>query len=349
MEIPARKEWPTMRVTKWLGLIGFLAAIAISAAQNGCNAQSAAYGLFTSQGLNLLRPARDYIQPGGMVFVPKKGNPEYEDPKDDVGSEKGNLTDFRASILEETANKKTGLGAALSLATTIVPVPISAGAQSGKQVSLKQIDTTGLRLNTDALDRLIASPNTSKAAAAELQRGMRVFVVQEIYKATSLDLHAEDNKAFDLHFNDGKAVADCKLTNQSSSTKSDNAATDKKNSSTGTNAKDSSSTGSADKPAGSAAKGSGQTKTAPASSAQSKLGAGVALCVADDYTLKLTTKDPIPFAVRLAELEMSQGTVQRNRGSVLKGTLGGGEISAALVNKETPAIDRLRYRPKTQK
>jgi len=309
-----------MRVIRWVGLLGLFAAIAISAAQNGCNAQSAAYSLFANQGLNLLRPARDYIQPGGMVFVPKKGNPEYDDPKDEVASEKGNLTDFKASILEETANRKTGLGAALSLATTIVPVPISAGAQSGKQVSLKQIDTTGVRLNTDALDRLIAAPNTSKAAAAELQRGTRVFVVQEIYKATSLDLHAEDNKAFDLHFNDGKAVADCKLASQSGNTKSDNATKD-----------------------------TGKTQTNTSSSAQSKLGAGVALCIADDYTLKLTTKDPIPFAVRLAELEMPQGTLQRNRGSIFKGTLGGGEISAALVNSQTPALDQLMRRPKVQK
>lgn len=341
-----------MNFKVWLGVFGLFVAIAISAAQSGCNAQSAAYGLFTSQGLNLLRPARDYIQPGGMVFVPKKGNPEYEDPKDDVASEKGNLADFKASVLEETANKKTGFGAALSLATTIVPVPISAGAQSGKQVSLKQIDTTGVRLSTDALDRLIASPNTSKAAAAELKRGMRVFVVQEIYKATSLDLHAEDNKAFDLHFNDGKAVADCKLASQSSDTKSDNTTKDNKNSSAGADAKGSSSTSSANKQdsTGSAAKSStGKTPTNSASSAQSKLGAGVALCIADDYTLKLTTKDPIPFAVRLAELEMSQGAIQRNRGSVLKGTLGGGEISAALVNKQTPAIDRLTHRPKAQK
>ena len=92
-----------------------------------------------------------------MVFVPRKGNPEYDDPKDKdvVAAAKGNLTDFKASILEETANKKTGFGAALSLATTIVPVPISAGLQSGKQVSLKQIDTTGVRLDTDKGHRLV--------------------------------------------------------------------------------------------------------------------------------------------------------------------------------------------------
>jgi hypothetical protein len=340
-----------MKSRTWLGVFGLLVAIAISAAQNGCNAQSAAYSLFTKQGLNLLRPARDYIQPGGMVFVPKKGNPEYEDPKDDVASEKGNLTDFRASILEETANKKAGLGAALSLATTIVPMPISAGAQSGQQVSLKQIDTTGVRLNTDALDRLIGAPNTSKAAAEELQSGMRVFVVQEIYKATSLDLHAEDDKAFNLHFNDGKAVADCKLAGQSSDTKSNTTTKGNKSSSSGTNTTDSSSTGSASKAesAGSAATDSnGQTKTNSPSSAQSKLGAGIALCVADDYTLKLQTKDPIPFAVRLAELKLSGGTVVRDRGAVLKGTLGPGEISASLVSAEAPALNGL-VRPKAKK
>ncbi len=343
-----------MKVKPWLGVFGLLVAIAISAAQNGCNAQSAAYNLFTKQGLNLLRPARDYIKPGGMVFVPKKGNPEYEDPKDDVAAEKGNLMDFKASILEETANKKSALGAALSLATTIVPVPISAGAQSGQQVSLKQIDTTGIRLNTDALDRLIAAPNTSKAAAGELQRGMRVFVVQEIYKATSLDLHAEDDKAFNLHFNDGKAVADCKLAGQSNDTKSNTTTKDNKTSSAGTNTKGSSSTGSANnaESTGNAATnaatgGNGQAQTKSPSSAQSKLGAGIALCVADDYTLKLQTKDPIPFAVRLAELKLSGGTVVRDRGAVMKGTLGPGEISASLVSAEEPALNGL-VRPKAK-
>lgn len=342
-----------MRVTKCLGLVCCIAAIAISVAQNGCNAQSAAYGLFTSQGLNLLRPARDYIQPGGMVFVPRSGNPEYEDPKDKevVAAATGNLTDFKASILEEAANKTTGFGAVLSLATTVVPVPISAGVQSNKQVSLKQIDTTGIRLDTDTLDRLISSPNTSKAATAELKRGMRVFVVQEVYKATSLDLHAEDNKAFDLHFNDGKAVADCKLTSQPSDTKAEKSTKDDEASSAGANAKDNASASSAHKTnnAGSAAtSGSGKTQTNSASGTQSKLGAGVAICIAEDYTLKLTAKDPIPFAVRLAELEMSQGVIQRKRGSVLKSTLGGGEISAALVDKQTPAISGLKRRPKGQ-
>lgn len=331
-----------------LGVFGLLVAIAISVAQNGCNAQSAAYGLFAKQGLNLLRPARDYIKPGGMVFVPKKGIPVYEDPKDEVASDKGNLADFRASILQETENKKTGLGAALSLATTVIPVPISAGAQSSKQVSLKQIDTTGVRLNTDTLDKLIASPKTNKAATQELQRGMRVFVIQEIYEATSLDLQAEDNKAFDLHLNDGKAVADCKQTGQSGDSTSDSKTSDNKNTSSGTTGKDGSSSGAANKSTnqGAATSGKGQSQANPSSSTQPKLGAGVAFCVADNFTLKLTTKEPIPFAVRLAELELSQGTVQRNRGSIFKGTLGGNEISAALVDKQKPTLDGLKRRPK---
>jgi hypothetical protein len=342
-----------MKSKSWLCALGLLVAVAISMAQAGCNAQQAAYSLFTRQGLNLLRPARDYIQPGGMVFVPKHGNAEYEDPKDDVAPEKGTLTDFRASILDETANKRAGLGAALTLATTIIPMPISAGAQSSKQVSLKQIDTTGVRLSTKALDQLIAAPNTSKAAAAELQKrnGMRVFVVQEIYTATSLDLHAEDNKAFNLNFNDGKAVADCKQGDQSTG-KSDTG-TDKKDASAA-NPKGGSTADAAAKAAGKGGtakdKTSSQAKPAGASSTtQSKLGAGLAFCLADDYTLKLQTKDPIPFAVRLAELEMSGGTVQRNRGTILKGTLGGDEISAALTSKEKPVIDRLVRRPKAQK
>jgi hypothetical protein len=337
-----------MNVKTWLGLLGFLIAFAMSAAQVGCNAQSAAFDLFSRQGLNLLRPARDYIQPGGMVFVPKKGNPVYEEPKDDVAPEKGNLIDFRANILEETANKKAGLSAALTLAATIIPMPISAGAQSNKHVTLKQIDTTGVRLSTNALDGLIAAPNTSKAAAAAIPRGTRVFVVQEVYKTTSLDLHAEDGKAFNLNFNDGKAVADCKLAG-SGDKKPDNSKNDTKKPAPGNDTKDSATSGAnkADSK-GTNTKSKGQSSTPLSASAASKLGAGIAVCVADDYTLKLRTKEPITFAVRLAELELSdQKTVQRNRGSVLKQTLGGeGEISASLINDKEPAIDHMRFRGK---
>lgn len=336
-----------MRVERWLGLVAFLALVAIGLVQLGCNAESDALNLFSHNRLNLLRPARDYIQPGGMVFVPKNGSPEYDDPKDNVVPEKGNLTDFRASILQETANKKTGLGAALSLAATVIPMPINAGFQSSKDVSLKQIDTTGLRLNTNDLDKLIAAPNTSQAAAAELRRGTRVFVVQEIYKATSLDLSAADNVAFNLNFNDGKAVADCKQTQPSDKTSGDNTP-DKKASPPQTNGKGSTgSSGNTNAGKAGATAGKGQSGSSPSPSpvnAQSKLGAGIAFCVAEGFTLKLQTKDPIPFAVRLAELELSQGILRRKRGHVLSGTLGNAEISADLVDENKPALNELTRR-----
>jgi hypothetical protein len=81
-----------------------------------CDAEKDALTLFSDQGLNLLRPARDYIQPGGMVFLVKGGPAEYDDPADPVTAEKGNLTDFKAVILSQTKNKTSAFSAALSLA-----------------------------------------------------------------------------------------------------------------------------------------------------------------------------------------------------------------------------------------
>jgi hypothetical protein len=292
-----------------------------------------------------------------MVFVPKHGNPEYEEPKDEVAPEKGNLTDFRANILQETANTTTGLGAALTLAATVVSMPISAGAQSNRAVSLKGIDTTGVRLTTNALDKLIASSNTSQAAATELSRGFRVFIVQEIYKATSLELHAEDSRSLDLTLNNGKPVANCKQSGQSSNTNtgSGTSQTDQKNTTPKTGGTSGSSTGvnsrTENKATTAASKQEGQTgSTSSTTSADtlSKLEAGIAVCKADDFTLGLTTKEAIPFAVRLAELELAGGSVRRRRGSILQGTLGGDEISRALINDEAPVIGQLTRRSSTQ-
>ncbi len=325
-----------------------LLLITIAAVLLSCNAESAAIQLFTKQGLNLLRPARDYIRPGGMVFVPKRGLPEYDDPKDDVPSEDGNLTDFQATILQETANKTTSLGAALSLATTVIPMPISAGVQSNRSVSLKQIDTSGLRLHTTALDTLIGMPNTSKAAADELRRGTRVFIVQEIYKAASLEVRAEDSKAFDVKLNDGTPVKECKAAQPTESDKDkSDAQLSKPTEPSKDPSKPATSTDKTKSTPTSVAKpktlGDTASGTAPGD-AKSKIGGSVEVCLADNFSLKMNTKQPIPFAVRLAEVELSGGTLQRRRGQIFQGTLGNEAISGSLVNENKPVLQQLKRR-----
>jgi hypothetical protein len=333
-------------------LMPFSALVLSSAALISCDAQKDALTLFSRQGLNLLRPARDYIKPGGMIFIAKGGVPEYDDPADRVVADKDNLTDFRAAILAETSNKTTGFSAALSLAQSIMPLSLKAGAQTSSQASLKGIDTTGVRLSTQDLDKLIAKPNTSQAAATELPRGTRVFVVQEIYKATSLDLEAKDSKSFDLTYNDGTAVANCKDTGAPQKPASDSSKPETKNggqSTAGGNAQSGSPAKPAakkpsdtQKPQAGTNKPSGQSATTPP-----KIGAGVAVCVADDFSLKFQTKDPIPFAVRIAELELVGGVVRRRRSAKpFVGTLGNGEISGSLVDDQSPVIGDLKKRAK---
>jgi hypothetical protein len=346
-----------MRSRNWLGSVGILVPLTVSLLIASCDVQKDALALFGNQGLNLLRPARDYIKPGGLIFIQKGGTPDYENPKDPISSDAGNLTDFQAAILEETLNKSTGLGVAFSLAKSVVP-SISADFQNDRAVSLKGIDTTGSRLDTDPLDKLIAATNTSKAAASWLgskdakSKGKRVFVVQEIYKANSLDLHADDNKKLDLKLGDQSAVVNCQKAGDGSGNSSSGASTgssqNKQNSSSDNSSSNSSSASTSQK--NSANKnGTGKTK---ANTSQlpglSNLGVGVAGCMSDDYTLKLQTKNPIPFAVRLAELELSNGTVQRIKsGKVYTGTLGPKtqEISGSLVDQDTPVVQGLPPKP----
>jgi hypothetical protein len=257
------------------------------------------------------------------------------------------------------------------LAKSIVPTPLSfgAGAESSREVKLQGIDTTGLRLKTKPLDDLIAKPNTSKAALSELQAGSRVFIVQEIYKATSLDLQASDKKAFSLKFNDGSAPANCQSAAQpaakdsnakppSTPEKTGGATSSAQNAGAAPSKTQDGGSGATDKtktvPQNSSAKsqpGTSDTKTPQQSNTSSQSGApavtgAVGICVAEDYSLKFQTKDPIPFAVRLAQLELVQGVLRRRVGAkTFVGTLGvDGEISGSLVDNAAPVIEGLTRR-----
>jgi hypothetical protein len=352
--------------------VGLVSAIALLLAiltigLASCDAEKDALKLFSDQGLNLLRPARDYIRPGGMVFLVKGAPPEYDDPKDPVTPETGNLTDFKAVILAETKNKTGAFSAALSLAKSIIPTPLSfgAGAESSRDVKLKQIETTGQRLKTDPLDDLIKKPKTSQAAVSAIQGGKRVFIVQEIYKATSLDLQATDTKAMNIKFNDGSAPVNCKPSTQPAQKDSSGTPPSKQdNSGSGNAGKDTGSQGSgaatSKKPEGASGAAS-KSKVAP-QTGSAKSGAGTAdnssqsgastvsgavgVCVAEDFSLQFQTKDPIPFAVRLAELELAQGVLQRRIGAkTFVATLGGGgKISGSLIDDSAPVVEGLPER-----
>lgn len=327
-----------------------MAIAAANVIAQSCDAQKRALGIFAEQRLNLLRPARDYIQPAGLVFLPKGGPPEYDDPVEPVRPEPGNLTDFRAVILEETRKRSTGFALALGLANWVLPVPVGLKLAGNDEVSLGGIETTGVRLQTTAIDGLLKRNPVANAVVPELKRGLRVFVVQEVYKATSLDLKSSTGQKMDVSFNDGTAVATCARDEAKDAKQGTAAKPDEKKQEKPDEKKQ-------EKPAESKP---AETKPAETRPGEAKTGSstedktksmlpkiGAAVCRASDFSLKFTTTNPIPFAVRLAELELRDGQLRRKRGAdVITTTLGPGEISASLVDATEPAVTKLRHRRK---
>ena len=298
-----------------------------------CDPRQHALDVFKRQGLNLLQPARDYVRPGGLVVV-AKDRAEYEDPRDGVAGETGNLTNFRSIILQETQKKSAAFGAALALANSILPIGVQLSGSS--MVSLAQIETTGVRLTTDALDELMRKPKTSAAARAELQQKHRVFVVQEVYQAKSLDLQSADQKALAVHYNDKTAVAECKTPAGTVDKPSSPEVPAEKSKTVKPSTAPSPNPASPATPASSAPGGAeskpSEKKSPDTTAVGTGLGVGVAVCRSGDFTLKLTASEPIAFAVRLAELEMSpDGSLRRKREGIGV-SLGPDRIGAALAH-----------------
>lgn len=309
-----------------------------------CDARKAALRMFSSQGLNLLRPARSYIKPGGLIIVPKGGIPEYDDPPDTASPDDGTFGDFRAVILQETERKTTGFSTALGIANWVLPVAIGLSAAGDSQVSLAQIETSGQRLDTNRIEDLI-KPGTRTHAAAlrelKARRGHRFFIVQEVHTAKSLDLQATNTKNLNVTFNDGKAVADC-------STKPEKPGETVK-------PVEGAKPGEASKKAqesksGEATTGSGAAPTAAQAGKDANASAaeavkfGVSVCRGNDVVLRMNTINAIPFAVRLVEVELEGGVLQRRRGASLTMTLGDEEVGAALIDPDEPAVSSLKPR-----
>ena len=84
---------------------------------------------------------------------PKKGQPEYLDPYNDVSSDPKNYVDFKAIILDQTKNETTGLEAALSGVTSLMPLSAKLAYKGGQTVKLSQIHTGGRRRIARNLNR----------------------------------------------------------------------------------------------------------------------------------------------------------------------------------------------------
>src|SRR5262245_12132598 len=69
---------------KTLCAVALMSACAISLSAASCDPERSTQDLFRRQGLNLLKPARDYIRIGGLVVRKGNGPMEYIDPLDPV-------------------------------------------------------------------------------------------------------------------------------------------------------------------------------------------------------------------------------------------------------------------------
>lgn len=327
------------RVTPTLFVLCAATASALPAP--ACNPESAALNILGRQGLNLLRPARSYITPGGL-FVKGKGLPVYVDSYNEISPEPGNLIDFDAVILEETKNKSFGVGFAFDLAAKLLAAPLGVTAKQDQSVSIAQVETTGKRLTTPALDKLIAKgTKTSSAARTELQKKNDVYVVQEIYLAKDINLQSTSKQELAVGYNDGKAVNAC----GAGGGKEDSKQGSKEGSKEGS--KDAQKEKSPTTESKSAAAPPASESTKPAAPAAK---AAVSLCRDGKFTLKMHTDKVLPFAVRLARVRLQGADLVRDTTSDIKTTLGvqPGELPAARIG-ESFEITGLQHRQRGTK
>jgi hypothetical protein len=303
--------------------------------------EAAAIGIFKRQGITLLKPARSYVAPGGIVTVTNAG-PRYDDPFEPV-PQKDNQP-FTATVMAETKDQTTKFDVALSKLGGIVPLPIAAGATSAFDVSLGQIDTKGTRIPSDKLKSLARSPQTSAEVKRAISSRARVFIVQDVYTGKSLTLTSRTSGALGGAVG-AQSVPACAPANGSGSKPTDGTA-DK-----GPSNKDT-------KGSASPAAAAGETQNKPANGANAAAAAtgdkakddgpvvSVSMCREGNFSLKFQSDTDVPFAVRLVELVASKdGIIDFKPGaSNTPGNLGGATAApAGFVDQQNPTISGLQY------
>ncbi len=361
--------------SKWLR---FVVAIGISLVTLvACDLQKAALKIFTNQGLTVLQPARDYIALGGIVVLPKKGRPQYIDPYDTLSGSDGTYSNFSAVIQQQTQNQSTGIEAAVGTLASFIPVPAGLNFTTGQQVQLAQIDSGGTRLTTQDVLALLRKSATGTAIIAQLQAqpGNRVFVVQEVYTAKSMDLKSSSNLALDASYAGGGSLPTCNAspaaasdTNNSNSNQPSGtgnnvvAAASNTGAKAGTAANANPSTGSSPTTSGSAssahaapagstssagaATGAASPNTNAASGSGGGVGISVGVCRASQFEISFQSQTAIPFAVRLNEVQLKPGGLLdlKYTNFTIPGTLGGGKVDAtATIDQAFPMLEEMEH------
>jgi hypothetical protein len=329
-----------------------------------CDLQKAALKIFTNQGLSVLQPARDYIALGGIVVLPKKGRPLYVDPYDTLTGTEGTYSNFSAVIQQQTQNQSTGIEAAVGTLASFIPVPAGLKFSTGQQVQLSQIDTGGTRLTTQMVLSLLKKNATSAAILAQLQAGNRVFLVQEVYTAKSMDLKSASNMALDVSYGSSASLPTCNASSTPSSSGTAQPSTGASNAgtagasgkaTTGTSASAPKSNLAAGNSPASGTGGTGNKGTgAGAASSNSSANAGntggvgisVGVCRASQYEISFQSQTPLPFAVRLNEVVVKAGGILdlNYTNFTIPGALGAGDVSAtAIVDSAYPMLEDMEH------
>jgi hypothetical protein len=297
----------------------------------GCNPQTEILKIFANQGLTLLEPARDYVSIGGIVVLPKGGNRlQYIDPYDVLTPATGTSTNFNAVIHSQTDTTSAGAQFAAAL-SQIVSLPIGFSFNTGQTIKLTQIDSSGQRYTSPMISTLLKKPETSAQIIPRLQEGDRVFIIQEVYTAKSLSVSSTTTTALAANVGGSPIGNNCNSAQQAGGQK------------------------------GSAQQGGGQQAVGQQAGAQqsggqqavgqqagAKEGVSVGVCRNTDAELTFSSQAPIPFAVRLNEVQLGPGGVVEVKSTGFKlPNLALGNASdvkaTVLIDQQNPTLGALEH------
>jgi hypothetical protein len=304
----------------------FVIAVSLLVIVGGCDSvDKAAKKIMADQGLTLLQPARDYIALGGIVSVPGSGRAQYEDPYDTLPNENGTYSSFNAIISQNAKNQSIGIDAAVGSLGNFVTLPasISGAVNHTSSVKLSQIDTGGTRYTTQKIAALLKRTATSDAIKADLLSGVRVFVIQEVYTATSFSITSSNSTSIAAAAGGSAPSPQCSATGTGGSGTGSSGTSGSGKGSSGTSGSEKGGSGTSGSGSGSSGSGSsgtgssgtsssGTSSSGTSSSGTSSSGSApisLGLCWGGNSSLSFTTDHPIPFAVRLNEVVVGPGGV----------------------------------------
>jgi hypothetical protein len=322
----------SMRRVLFLVLIG----LPIALVAQSCDPEKVALDVFRKQGLTLLRPARTYIEVGAIVVQPSSGQPRYIDPLDTVPTEEKPTVDFDAVIMSEVQKRTTTLGTALSLVAQVVTVPVGLKFDRSREVTLSQIDTGGVRLRDKALEALIKRPSTSAKLKEHLKVKRKAYVIQEIYRSATMNVAATTGGSLSVGVGGGDVPECTPPKGEGDKTKEKEAATAKSKGQEAapSTAQDQQKSGQPSTSQADAAKKKVAEEAAAEAKDPEKATSSVGVCFANQgkTVLAFKSEKPLPFAVRLAEIELVGGDLRVKIGDFkFPGSLGTSEVERSTA------------------